>query len=308
MINRNLIRIRVVQIVYSWYQNKNNDLRKAEKELMFGMQKSYDLYYYMLTLMLELTKIYEARVESRKNKFLPTDDDLNPNTNLIDNKFINQLSDNRQLQLYINERPLSWVDHESFVKTLLDKILESEAYKSYSLISSPSYEQDREFWRKTFKDFIYLNEELDDILEDESIYWNDDVEIVQSFVLKTIKRFSEFNESNQPLLPMFKDEEDKRYALKLLDETIINEKKFRELIEKHTEKWDFERIAIMDLIIMQIALAEISTFDSIPTHVSMNEYIEIGKSYSTPKSSIFINGILDAIVHELKKENLIFKN
>lgn len=308
MINRNLIRIRVVQIVYSWYQNKNNDLRKAEKELMFGMQKSYDLYYYMLTLMLELTKIYEARVESRKNKFLPTDDDLNPNTNLIDNKFINQLSDNRQLQLYINERPLSWVDHESFVKTLLDKILESEAYKSYSLISSPSYEQDREFWRKTFKDFIYLNEELDDILEDESIYWNDDVEIVQSFVLKTIKRFSEVNESNQPLLPMFKDEEDKRYALKLLDETIINEKKFRELIEKHTEKWDFERIAIMDLIIMQIALAEISTFDSIPTNVSMNEYIEIGKSYSTPKSSIFINGILDAIVHELKKENLIFKN
>lgn len=308
MINRNLIRIRVVQIVYSWYQNKNNDLRKAEKELMFGMQKSYDLYYYMLTLMLELTKIYEARVESRKNKFLPTDDDLNPNTNLIDNKFINQLSDNRQLQLYINERPLSWVDHESFVKTLLDKILESEAYKSYSLISSPSYEQDREFWRKSFKDFIYLNEELDDILEDESIYWNDDVEIVQSFVLKTIKRFSEFNESNQPLLPMFKDEEDKRYALKLLDETIINEKKFRELIEKHTEKWDFERIAIMDLIIMQIALAEISTFDSIPTNVSMNEYIEIGKSYSTPKSSIFINGILDAIVHELKKENLIFKN
>lgn len=308
MINRNLIRIRVVQIVYSWYQNKNNDLRKAEKELMFGMQKSYDLYYYMLTLMLELTKIYEARVESRKNKFLPTDDDLNPNTNLIDNKFINQLSDNRQLQLYINERPLSWVDHESFVKTLLDKILESEAYKSYSLINSPSYEQDREFWRKSFKDFIYLNEELDDILEDESIYWNDDVEIVQSFVLKTIKRFSEFNESNQPLLPMFKDEEDKRYALKLLDETIINEKKFRELIEKHTEKWDFERIAIMDLIIMQIALAEISTFDSIPTNVSMNEYIEIGKSYSTPKSSIFINGILDAIVHELKKENLIFKN
>ena len=308
MINRNLIRIRVVQIVYSWYQNKNNDLRKAEKELMFGMQKSYDLYYYMLTLMLELTKIYEARVESRKNKFLPTDDDLNPNTNLIDNKFINQLSDNRQLQLYINERPLSWVDHESFVKTLLDKILESEAYKSYSLISSPSYEQDREFWRKSFKDFIYLNEELDDILEDESIYWNDDVEIVQSFVLKTIKRFSEVNESNQPLLPMFKDEEDKRYALKLLDETIINEKKFRELIEKHTEKRDFERIAIMDLIIMQIALAEISTFDSIPTNVSMNEYIEIGKSYSTPKSSIFINGILDAIVHELKKENLIFKN
>ncbi len=308
MINRNLIRIRIVQIVYSWYQNKNNDLRNAEKELMFGMQKSYDLYYYMLILMLEITRTYENRVESKRNKFLPSEEDLNPNMNLINNKFIIQLSENKQLDRYLNERPLSWEDNDIFVKSLLDKILESDTYNEYSQIESPTYDEDREFWRKTFKQFIYVNEELDDILEDESIYWNDDVEIVQSFVLKTIKRFSEKSDASQSLLPMFKDEEDKQFALKLLDETIINEKKYRDLIEKHTEKWDFDRIALMDMLIMQVALAEIFSFENIPTNVTLNEYIEIAKSYSTPKSNTFINGILDAIVQHLKNENLIFKN
>ena len=308
MINRNLIRIRTVQLVYSWYQNTNKDLRKAEKELMFGLEKSYDLYYYMLQLLLELTKAYEYRVEAKKNKFLPSEDDINPNLHLLENKFILQLSDNKQLLKYLTERPLSWENNDSYVKSLLDTILESDIYKNYSLAQSPTYDQDREFWRKTFKQFIYGNEDLSDLLEDECIYWNDDVEIVQSFVLKTIKQFSENRGSDQPLLPMFKDEEDKKYALKLLHETILNEKKFRDLIETHTDKWDFERIAIMDLVIMQVALAEIFTFESIPTNVSLNEYIEIAKSYSTPKSSTFINGILDAIVHKIKNENLIFKN
>ena len=308
MINRNLIRIRVVQLVYSWYQNTNKDLRNSEKELMFGLQKSYDLYYYMLQLMLEITKTYENRIETKKNKFLPTEEDMNPNTHLLENKFMLQLSDNKQLLKYLTERPLSWSNNDAFIKNLLDIILASDIYKSYSLIESPTYDQDREFWRKTFKQYIYVNEDLDDLLEDESIYWNDDIEIVQSFVLKTIKRFSEDRGADQPLLPMFKDQEDKDYALKLLHETLLNEKKYRDLIDSHTDKWDFERIALMDLIIMQIALAEIFTFESIPTSVSLNEYIEIAKSYSTPKSSIFINGILAAIVENIKNENLIFKN
>lgn len=308
MINRNLIRIRVVQLVYSWYQGTNKDLRKAEKELLFGLQKSYDLYYYMFLLMIEVTKMYDIRVETKKNKFLPTEEDINPNTHLLNNKFILQLENNDQLSSYINERPMSWSDNEAFVKNLLDAILDSETYLNYSKIDNPTYADDREFWRKVFKQFIYGNEELDDILEDECIYWNDDIEIVQSFVLKTIKKFSADLGADQPLLPMFKDEEDKNFALKLLHETVLNENRFRELIENHTDKWDFERIALMDLVIMQIALAEILNFDSIPISVSLNEYIEISKSYSTPKSGTFINGILNAIVQHLKKENIIFKN
>jgi len=308
MINRNLIRIRIVQIVYSWYQNTNRDLRNAEKELMFGLQKSYDLYFYLLLLMVELTRAYESRVEMKRNKYLPSKEDLYPNTHLLDNKFMLQLRDNVQFQKQLNERPMTWDANESFVKNLLDTILASDTYKEYTEIVSPSYDEDREFWRKTFKQFIYMNVELDDILEDECIYWNDDVEIVQTFVLKTIKKFSKEKGVNQPLLPMFKDDEDREFALKLLHDAILNEKKYRELIDKHTDKWDFERIAFMDLIIMQVALSEIFTFESIPTSVSLNEYIEIAKSYSTPKSGTFINGILDAIVQEIKEENRIFKN
>jgi N utilization substance protein B len=308
MINRNLIRIRVVQLVYAWYQNTNKDLRNAEKELLFGLQKSYDLYYFLLLLMVELTDSYQNRVETKRNKFLPTEEDLHPNTHLIDNKFIVQLRENRQFRKQLAERPMSWESNEAFIKNLLDEILSSDTYQEYTAIVSPTYEEDQEFWRKTFKQFIYLDEELDDILEDECIYWNDDVEIVQTFVMKTIKRFSAGNGDDQPLLPMFKDEEDKEYALKLLHNSILDEKKYRGLIEKHTEKWDFDRIAFMDLIIMQVALSEIFTFESIPTNVTLNEYIEIAKSYSTPKSGTFINGILDAIVQEIKKEKRIFKN
>ncbi|NLX65669.1 MAG: transcription antitermination factor NusB [Bacteroidales bacterium] len=307
MINRNLIRIRVVQLVYAWYQNTNKDLLTAEKELLFGLQKSYDLYYFLLLLMVELTDSYQNRIETRRNRFLPTEEDLHPNTHLINNKFILQLRENKQFQKQLTQRPMSWESNESFIKNLLDTILSSDFYQEYIAISDPTYKEDQEFWRKTFKQLIYLNEELDDILEDECIYWNDDVEIVQTFVMKTIKRFSAENGDQQPLLPMFKDDKDREYALKLLHNSILDEKEYRHLIEKHTEKWDFDRIAFMDLIVMQVALSEIFTFESIPTNVSLNEYIEIAKSYSTPKSGTFVNGILDAIVQEIKEEKRIFK-
>ncbi|HBQ55766.1 MAG TPA: transcription antitermination factor NusB, partial [Porphyromonadaceae bacterium] len=305
MINRILIRTRIVQIVYAWYQNTNKDLRTAEKELLFGLQKSYDLYYYLLLLMVELTKAYDARVEAKRNKYLPTDEDLNPNTRLIENKFIGQLSQNHQFNKYLNERPMSWREHDAFVKNLLDEIIASDIYAEYANETKTDYNDDREFWRKIFKQFILDNEKLEEILEDESIFWNDDIEIVQTFVMKSIRQFSEENGENQRLLPMFKDDEDRQFALKLLHDTILNEQKYRQLIETHSEKWDFDRIAFMDMIIMQIALAEIHTFETIPTSVSLNEYIEIAKSYSTPKSAIFVKGILDAIFADLRKNNII---
>lgn len=308
MINRNLIRTRIIQIVYSWYQNPNKDLRSVEKELLMGLQKSYDLYHYLLILMLELTRTQELRIETKRNKFLPTDEDLNPNTRFIDNKFIQQLSTNKQLNKYIAERPMSWTENDTFIKNLLDEILASETYADYIANEDTSFDADREFWRKIFKQSIYCNETLDELLEDESIYWNDDIEIVQTFVLKTIKQFAEKSEADQPLLPMFKSEEDRQFAIKLLHDAILNEDKYRKLIEENTDKWDFDRIAFMDLMIMQVALAEICTFPSIPTSVSLNEYIEIAKSYSTSKSGTFINGVLDAVVSQLRKENIIFKN
>lgn len=308
MINRNLIRIRIVQIAYSWYQNRNKDLRSVEKELLMGLQKSYDLYYYLLLLMVELTRTYEARVETKRNKYLPSEEDLNPNTRIIDNRFIKQLEQNRQFKGYLSDRPMSWDDHDTYVKKLLDDILASKTYDEYANGDAVGYEIDKDFWRKIFKDFIYNDETLDEILEDESIFWNDDVEIVQSFVMKSIRQFSEKNGESQKLLPMFRDDEDRQFALKLMHNTILSESKYRELIERHSEKWDFERIAFMDMIIMQVAIAEILTFEDIPTSVTMNEYIELAKSYSTPKSGTFINGILDAVVSDLKREKVIIKS
>ena len=166
-----------------------------------------------------------------------------------------------------------------------------------------SYEEDRELWRKLYKNIIFNNIELDQVLEDQSLYWNDDKEIVDTFVLKTIKRFDEKNGAKQELLPEFKDEEDQDFARRLFRRTILNADYYRHLISENTKNWDLDRVAFMDVVIMQIALAEILSFPNIPVSVSLNEYVEIAKLYSTPKSGGFINGTLDGIVNSLKKEN-----
>lgn len=307
MINRVLIRIRVVQILFSCSHSETTDLRKAESELMLSLQKSYDLYFYLLSLMVELTNTYAQRVDSRKSKLLPTKEDMSPNTKLLNNKFISQLSKNTELEKYLNDRPFSWAEHDAFIRNLLDNILSSDIYKEYIESQTQEYNDDREFWRKVFKQIICTTEDLYSILEDESLYWNDDIEIIQSFVLKTIKRFDENKGTEQELLPMFKDETDKEFAVKLLRESLFNGKEYKELIDKYTKNWESERIALMDMVIMQIAIAEIIEFPSIPISVSLNEYIDIAKSYSTIKSASFINGILDAIVKELKEEKKIIK-
>lgn len=307
MINRVLIRIRVIQILYATYLNQSGDLSKAENDLIFSFQKSYDLYFSLFSLLIETTDLYTRRTESRKGKLLPTEEDMNPNTKLIDNKFINQLKYNKDLNKYLTERPQGWDDNNNFVKSLLDRILNSDTYKEYSTSPENSYEADKEFWKKIFKSMIYCDEKLDEILEDESIFWNDDIEIIESFVLKTIKKFDEQNGTEQELLPMFKDDEDRVFAVKLLRETMLNVKTARDLINKYAKNWESERIAFMDMIIMQTAISEILTFPTVPINVTMNEYINIAKTYSTYKSSSFINGILDAVVVELKNENRLLK-
>jgi N utilization substance protein B len=282
-------------------------MKKAEDELLFSLQKSYDLYFYLLALMIELTEAYEQKVNVRKSKLLPSEADIKPNIKLLNNKFIIQLSQNRELERYLRDHPFSWAEHEAFIKKTLDNILNSDIYKEYTATETGLYEDDREFWRKVFKQIICTNEELYIILEDESLYWNDDIEIVESFVLKTIKRFDESKGTAQELLPMFKDETDREFAVKLLKESLWNGNAYRELIDKYTKNWESERIAMMDMVIMQIAIAEIISFPSIPINVTLNEYIDIAKSYSTAKSASFINGILDAIVKELKEDKKISK-
>ena len=308
MINRVLIRLKIVQIVYAYYQNGGKNLDTAEKELFFSLSKAYDLYNYLLLLMVEVTKQANIRLNAAKNKLVPTKEELFPNTKFVENRFIAQLEVNKQLLEFSNNQKKTWENEADFVKTLCDKILESDIYKEYMASETSSYEEDRELWRKLYKNIIFNNIELDQVLEDQSLYWNDDKEIVDTFVLKTIKRFDEKNGAKQELLPEFKDEEDQDFARRLFRRTILNADYYRHLISENTKNWDLDRVAFMDVVIMQIALAEILSFPNIPVSVSLNEYVEKAKLYSTPKSGGFINGTLDGIVNSLKKENKLTKN
>lgn len=308
MINRVLIRLKIVQIVYAYYQNGGKNLDTAEKELFFSLSKAYDMYNYLLLLMVEITKQAERKQNAAKSKLLPTAEELYPNMKFVENRFIAQLESNKQLLEFSESQKKTWENEGEFVKSLCEKIMDSDIYKEYMESETSSYEEDRELWRKIYKRIIFNNADLDQVLEDQSLYWNDDKEIVDTFVLKTIKRFEEKNGASQELLPEFKDEEDQDFARRLFRRTILNADYYRHLISGNTRNWDLDRVAFMDVIIMQIALAEILSFPNIPVSVSLNEYVEIAKLYSTPKSGSFINGTLDGIVNALKKENKLMKD
>ena len=308
MINRILIRIKVLQIVYSYYQNGNGDLKDCGNELLFSLQKSYDLYYYFLLLIIEVTNLQRRILDTRKCKYMPTDEELNPNTRFVDNRFVAQLAENDTLKKYVDEQGLSWSNDEEFVKKRigydlklwnLRRILEKRRrlVRDGSWVLAPDL-QESNLWERDDRGISGRQKHL----------WNDDIEIVETFALKTIKKFEEKKGSKQALLPMFKDLEDKAFAIKLFRQSLLKGKEYRERIDKHMKNWETERIANMDLIIMQVALAEILSFPTIPINVTLNEYIDAAKYYSTPKSGTFINGILDSIVNELKKEKLLLKD
>ena len=307
MINRVLIRLKVIQVIYAYYQNGGKNLEAAEKELFYSLSKAYDLYKYLLLLMIEVTQFADRRIDNRRHKLRPTAEDLNPNTRFIDNAFMAQLMQNVQLEEFRANQKRTWDDEGDFVKHLFERIEETKAYQEYMAKDTLSYEDDRELWRKLYRSTIAQNQEIDEILEEQSLYWNEDKAIVDTFVLKTIKRFEPENGAEQELMPEYKDDEDKEYARKLLRTAIVNADAYRKLMVDNAKNWDMERFAFMDILIMQVALAEIMSFPSIPVSVSLNEYVEIAKMYSTPKSGGFINGMLDNIVSQLRGENKLNK-
>ncbi len=307
MINRVLIRLKVVQIVYAYYKNSGKSLKAAEDEVFFSLSKAYDLYNYMLLLMVGITHYAADRISFLSIKIRPTDSDKNPNLKFVNNRFIAQLEMNGQLQKFAEKSKLNWVDNSDFLRRLLDKIEESDIYKEYMAAETSSYEEDKEVWRKLYKAFIFENEELDALLEEQSLYWNDDKSIVDTFVLKTIKRFEEENAEFQQLLPEYKDVADMEFARKLFRNAVANAEQYRDLMSSSSKNWDMSRLAFMDVVIMQVALAEIMTMEDVPLSVSLNEYVEIAKYYSTAKSGSFINGMLDTITKKLRQESKINK-
>lgn len=307
MINRTLIRLKIVQLVYSYYQNGGKNIDSAEKELLFSLSKAYDLYNYLLMLIIAVTRFAEEQVErqERNNKISHSDQVVN--RRFAENLFVQQLEVNKQLIDFKETQKKSWDNDKDYIKSLYNKIVTSDIYKEYMSAGESSYMADREVWRKIYKNIIMKDEEIDNVLEEQSLYWNDDKEVVDTFVLKTIKRFEEKNGADQELMPEYKDEEDREFAIRLFRRAILNDEDYRSLINQNVKNWEFSRLAYMDVIIMQIALAEILSFPAIPVSVTINEFVEIAKYYSTAKSGGYINGIIDSIVKKLRADNKLLK-
>ena len=306
MINRELIRIKVVQLSYAYYQNGSKNIDTAEKELMFSLSKAYDMYNYLLALIVGITREARRHVEVAEARAKREGTPL-PSTKFIYNRFALQLEQNKMLNDFMETQKKSWDDQPEFLKKIYLQITESEIYKEYMDSADDDYQADRELWRKLYRTLIQDNPDLDALLEEQSLYWNDDKEVVDTFVLKTIKRFDEKNSASQELLPESDSEEDKDYARKLFRATIMNGEEYQHYMSEASRNWDFSRLAYMDIVIMQIAIAEMMTFPSIPISVTINEYVELAKLYSTPRSAGYINGMLDAIAHHLVRTGRLMK-
>lgn len=309
MINRILIRIKVVQMVYSYLlDQKGKRMMEAQKELATSLDKAYELYHYLLMLPVEFVRLQEERLDNARNKYLPTDEDLNPNTKFVDNLFVKKISNCEMFKVFVKDNSISWTDSEISLRLMLDKIVNSDIYQEYMDKPGTSLAEDCELWRNLLKKVVFIDENLTDALEAKSVYWNDDLDTVGTFVLKTIKRFEE--EGYEELLPKYKDDEDRLFAEKLFVNAVNNKDEYMKLIDMFVSKdsWETERLAFMDIVVLLVAIAELEKVPSVPTKVTMNEFIEIAKCYSTNKSGQFVNGILNSIINYLKKEGRLFKN
>lgn len=306
MINRDLIRVKIVQLTYAYYQNGNRNMDNAEKELLFSLSKAYDLYNFLLALIVAVTKEERYRVDMLSQR-AEREGAEKPSQRFAFNQFAVQLEENKMLNVFLEDKKLTWDDDIEFVRKLCSQIEQSQMYKDYMANPETDYETDRELWRRLYKTLIQDNTDLDALLEEKSLYWNDDKEVVDTFVLKTIKRFELKNKSKQELLPEYKDEEDKDFALKLFRSTILNADDYHRYMSETSRNWDFSRLAYMDVVIMQIAIAELLTFPNIPATVTINEYVELAKLYSTSRSGAYINGMLDSIARYLIDTGKMFK-
>ena len=306
MLNRRYLRVKVMQALYAYFQSDDNDISKSEKDLLSSIDKVYELYAYLLTLLTELTYQSGKIIEEAKSKKLPTQADLTPNTKFIDNLLIKKISENKQLVREVANRKVSWQTEGELVRKILTNIKASDAYQVYMTNTGCTYEEDKKFIIEIYKECIAEFDLLEHFFELRSIYWIDDMRLVNSVILKSFENSSETFEL--PLVSLYKDEaEDKQFVIDLFRKTINTEKESEKYISEKTKNWEVDRIALMDVLLMKMSITEILHFTSIPVKVSLNEYIEISKMYSSPKSKIFINGILDKLVQDFKEQNILQK-
>jgi N utilization substance protein B len=293
--------------LYAFNRREDENLGQAETELMFSIGKSYELYHYLLLLVLDVSDIAAEKIDQALQKRMPSHEDLNPRRRFIDNQVIAQLRKNIEFKSYISSKKLSWINNSHIPRLLYSKMIVWEVYEEYMNAETNNYLSDKKFITRLITELFLNSEDLNSNLEEQSIYWNDDMEYISSMVEKTLKKFKADSGGKTPLMPLFKNDEDEEFVKILFRKAIIHSKKCSELIDKNTTNWEVDRIALMDILVMQLAITEILEFPEIPVKVTLNEYIEIAKYYCTSKSSTFVNGILDNIVKEIRDEGLFNK-
>ena len=306
MINRRHIRVKVMQSVYAMLQSHNDDIIREEKFLKHSILKMYDLYVLNLQLLVEVQKLAAKKIALSKKKILATKEDLQPNTKFIDNKVINTIAESVSVEGYIELNNLkNWELDDEYVKIIFDELQKSDLYKKYMDTVDDSFKVDKAFVIDFFKEIIAPNDKLGEYFEDTMISWVDDIPFVNTWVVKTLSKQKE----NKVFIlgSLYKDKDDEDFVSKMFKKTVLKQKEYEVDIEEKTPNWETERIADMDMILIKMAISEFLNFPSIPTRVTINEYIEISKDYSTEKSSYFINGVLDKISKDFIANKRIVK-
>jgi len=307
MLNRRLLRVKIMQSLYAHFQSENGDIYKGEKALLLSIDRVYDLYLLYLILPIELANVAAIQMEEAQNKVLPTEEDKNPNRRFVESHLIEALKQNKTLQREVSNRKLSWSSDYDELKKLWRQIRNSDLYKNY-LQEEDGGAVDRKFLEQLFKTFVLDNEDIYSIFQERSIYWDfDDNDFAITMAMRYFSKIKSV-ENYKPLPQMYKNEEDDlRFVKQLFRQCITNDAENSKLIDQKTQNWEVDRIALMDVLLMKMAITEFLHFSSIPVKVTLNEYIEVAKLFSTPKSKNFINGVLDKLLTDFKNENKLKK-
>jgi len=305
MVSRRLLRIKIFQILYAYFTNDGGDIIKFKKEINHSINKTHELYFKFLLLIIDLKEVATNKIENAKKKNLPSLDDLNPNTKFIDNPIIAKLEESEVLSAYLKTTKVTWINETNLVNKLFKKIINSDYYEKYMAIDGDA-KSDKSILYNIFEETVLECEDITEYLENDSIYWNDELEFVIDMIIKTIKSV-DINSDKLTVLPLFKNDSDKIFMEELFKKTINNHDENKQLISKYIKNWDADRLAFNDMLLMEMAITELTTFNDIPIRVSLNEYIELAKFYSTKQSGSFVNGILDKVIKDLKKSGEIKK-
>lgn len=294
-----------MQALYSFFAVEKGNAKDFEKEMFKSLDKISDLYFYILALIKDIHHVSMVTIDENKNKRLPSKEDLSPNMKFVNNILLEKISTCKELNVQLEKRKLSWQNDFDVVKKLFNEIRNGETYKNYMSTSSVSVKEERDFVIALITEHLSENQILISLFEDKNIHWVDDSFVAFNSVIRTIE---DFNGGEFKILPLLKDEKDDlEFMSVLFNKTILYKQEFEALIDKHTKNWELERIANMDMLLMEMALAEILHIPNVPVKASLNEYIDISKEYSTPNSKTFVNGVLDKIIAELKRDNKINK-